>query len=271
MHRSRRFQRSRFLTRTTGYACPLCALLALLCCSNGAVPAQQPNQKASRFPYAEKLSYHIEWRLVTAGSATVETSHIRPDDWETKLNLQSEGLVTRLYRVLDSYNLTTDEKFCAANSVLDAQEGKRHTLTRLTFERERHRVDYDERDLIKNSTVKKELEAPSCTYEVAGALEALRAGNLQPGKWSTLPITNGKKVTTAKIEGQGRETLNLQGKTYQTIRYEVFLFDNVLYKRKGRMLIWITDDSDRVPVQIRLQMGFPIGNIVVQLDKQQRT
>ncbi len=236
----------------------------------GFAPGQQQSQKASKLPYPEKLTYRVEWRLITAGAATVELSHATPDDWQTSLNIESAGLVTRWYKVLDNYKVTSDEKFCAASSMLDAQEGKRHTVTRLTFENTRHKVEYDERDLLKNSTEKRELDIAPCTYDIAGAMEALRNMNLQPGKWATLPVTNGKKMAYAKVEAQAKESVPLPTKTYQTTRYEAFLFDNVLYKRKGRLLIWISDDPDRIPVQLRLQMGFPIGNVTVTLEKQEK-
>lgn len=250
--------------------CSASAACLLFCLTGGFAPAQQQSPNTSKFPYSEKLTYRIEWRLIAAGSATVELSHTNPDDWQTSLNLQSAGLVTRLYKVLDSYKVNSNANFCALNSVLDAQEGKRHTLTHLTFENTRHKVEYDERNLVKNASVKKELDIAPCTYEIAGALEALRTMNLPPGKWATLPITDGKKMVEAKISAQARESVTVAGKTYQAIRYEAFLFDNVLYKRKGRMLIWITDDPDRIPVQLRLEMGFPIGSVTVELEKQQK-
>jgi len=225
------------------------------------------NANDSSFPHPEKLSYRIEWRLVQAGTATIEMAHTTPDDWETKLNLESIGVVGRLYKVLDSYHVVTDDKFCASNSFFDAQEGKRHTLTRLIFKNAQHEVQYEERNVLKNSTTNKQLQVPPCTHEIAGGLAALRQSNLQPGKWASLPLTDGKKMAFVKIEGLDREPLTIDAKTYQTIRYEAFVFDNVLYKRKGRLLIWITDDSERLPVQIRLQVGFPIGNVTVQLEK----
>ena len=198
-------------------------------------------------------------------------SHTNPDDWETDLHLESAGMVTRLYKVLDTYKVTSNDKFCAANSILDSQEGKRHKLTRLNFENAAHKVDYEEQDLRKNSRVRKELQIAPCTHEIVGALEVLREMNLPPGKWATLPVTDGRKIVNAKIEGLNKETLNVQGKTYQTIRYEAFVFDNVLYRRKGRLLIWISDDPDRLPVQLRLELGFPVGTVTVQLDREQKT
>ena len=246
-----------------------CAL-SLTFLSGTFAPAQQQAPKSSTFPYPEKLSYHVEWRLITAGSVTVELARDNADAWQTNLHLESAGWVTRLFKVLDNYKTINDAKFCGASSFLDAQEGKRHSTTRLTFENNVHKVEYDEHDFVKNSSVKSEMDIAPCTYEIIGALASLRAMDLPPGKWATFPITDGKKMARGKIEAQAKETINVGGKNYSTVRYEAFLFDNVLYKRRGRLLIWMTDDSDRLPVQFRLLMGFPIGTVTVQLDKQQK-
>ena len=85
-----------------------------------------------------------------------------------------------------------------------------------------------------------------------------------------MPVRNGKKLVQAKVEAQAKENINIDGKNYPTVRYEAFLFDNVLYKRKGRLFIWLTDDPERTPVQFRIQLGFPIGTILLELEKQQR-
>ncbi|MBV9763804.1 MAG: DUF3108 domain-containing protein [Acidobacteriaceae bacterium] len=258
MHCSRLFQRS------------VCACCFLLSYNSAFVQAQQQASKNSTFPFPEKLTYRVEWRLITAGLATIKLSHDTPDDWEFNLNVESSGLVTRLYRVLDTYRVVGNQKFCAATSMLDAQEGKRHTVTRMTFENTRHKVTYDEHDLLKNLNVKRELDIAPCTYEIAGALAALRTMNIDVGKSATFPITDGKKMVNAKIEAQGKETISIEGKTYPSTRFEAFVFDNVLYRRKGRLFIWVTDDPNHLPVQFRLQLGFPIGTITLELEKQEK-
>ncbi len=201
----------------------------------------------------------------------VDMSRNSGNGWQTNLTVESLGWVTRFYRVLDSYKVSSTQAFCGVESVLDAQEGKRHSISRLTFDKSRRKAYFEDKDLVKNQVTTKELDTPSCTHEITGALEALRSSNLEPGKSMLVPVTDGKKFANAKIEGQAKEPININGKNYGTIRYEAFLFDNVLYKRRGRLFIWISDDADRIPVQIRLQMGFPIGNVTVQLEKQEKT
>jgi Protein of unknown function (DUF3108) len=164
--------------------------------------------------------------------------------------------------------LIASSQFCGINSDLDSEEGKRHRRTVLSFDG--HKVEYEERDLLKNTSEKAHVDTPPCTYEIAGALASLRLADIAPGKWATLPITDGKRLAYGKIQAQAKENINVDGRNYQTVRYEAFLFDNVLYKRKGRLFIWLTDDAARVPVQFRFQLGFPVGTVTVELEKQQQ-
>ncbi|MBV8549661.1 MAG: DUF3108 domain-containing protein [Acidobacteriaceae bacterium] len=242
--------------------------LLLLSFSSFAPAGQLANDP--QFPYPERLTYSVEWRMLAAGEAVVELKRSNPQAWNISLNLASAGLVSRLYRVADSYRASTSDRFCGANAFLDAQEGKKHLQTSLTFDNPRHKVDYDERDLVRNTTAKKQLDIAPCTYEITGAFTAMRLVSIEPGQTVTLPITDGKKMAYAKVQAQGKENITVSGKSYATVRYEAFLFDNVLYKRKGRLFIWLTDDAERLPVQFRMQMGFPIGTITVELEKKER-
>jgi hypothetical protein len=242
----------------------LAALTSLLCLS-WVAPAQE-----SKFPCPEKLSFRVEWHGITGGLATVTMTKPNADQWQTNLSLESAGMVARLYHVLDKYKTVTSSKFCGASTELDAQEGKHHKYSKLSFDAANHRVDYYEHDLLKNQEVRKQLDTPACTFEITGALEALRAMSLEPGKTITVPLTDGKKFANARIEAQAKENVTIDGKSYPTIRYEAFVFDNVLYKRKGRLQIWITDDAERLPVQMRMQVGFPVGTVNVELEKQEK-
>lgn len=221
------------------------------------------------FPYREKLEYSIEWRLITAGMAQIDVEPVG-SNWETKLNIESAGMVTRLYRVSDAYRALTNNQFCGIHATLDAQEGKRHRFSSLSFDGSKKKVTYEERDLVKNKTTQKTIDIAPCAHEIVGALSALRMMRVEPGKTVMLPVTDGKKMVMARVEAQQRETIEVDNRKFQTIRYEAFLFDNVLYRRKGRLWVWMTDDASRLPVQMRVRLGFPIGNITLTLDKDER-
>jgi hypothetical protein len=223
-----------------------------------------------KFPYASKLSYQVVWRMLTAGEAVIQIKPGPVKDWNISLDLTSAGLVSRLYRVQDTYKASTNAQFCGENAVLDGQEGKRRFISHLTFDNARHKVVFSERNLTNNTTQDKELNIAPCTYEILGALASLRLSSLPPGKSIVLPITSGHKTAQVRVEAQARENLQVAGKSYSATRYEAFLFDNVLYKRKGRLFIWMTDGPEHLPVRLRIQLGFPIGSILVELEKQEK-
>lgn len=202
-----------------------------------------------------------------AGSATVQLTRPSAQRWQLDLHLESAGLVSRLYRVLDTYKVVTNEAFCGVSSAFEAQEGKRRFSTVAEFDNARHKLLYNEKDLVKNTVVKHDVDIAPCTYEILGALNALREMRIAPGKTVTLPMTSGKKLVNAKVEAQAKENISIDGKSYSTVRYEAFVFNDVIYRRKGRLFVWMTDDAEGLPVQLRIQTGFPIGSITLELER----
>lgn len=217
-------------------------------------------------PSTERLTYDVEWRLIHAGSVVVDAQKT-----SARMKLLSEGMVSSLFKVDDAYGVTYDEPFCATSATLDAQEGKRHHETRITYDRTANRADYIERDLLKHTVLHTyEVPIPNCVHDVLGALISLRALKLTPGQTAQIPVSDGHRSASVKVEAQDREQIKTPTATYQTIRYETFLMNGVVYSRKGRVFIWLTDDQQRLPVQIQLRMSFPIGTVTLHLAKEEK-
>jgi hypothetical protein len=222
------------------------------------------------FPSAEKLSYDIEWRLIYAGSAELSLAPKpgEPGKWDSRLHIESGGLVSKLYRLDDTYKSSMDNGFCTAVTELESIEGKRHRDTKVVYDRARGKASYVERDLNKNTLVKaSEVDIPACVFDFAAGLYKLRVDKLEPGQSTQAPMSDGKKSVLVKVEAQAREEVKIKAGTFNTIRYEIFLFNGVLYPRKADLFIWLTDDAHRLPVQIRARMSFPVGTITFELQK----
>ncbi len=222
------------------------------------------------FPSAEKLSYDIEWRLIYAGSALLSLEP-KPGDarnWNSQLRVESGGLVSKLFRLEDTYKSGMEGGFCTALTHLDTIEGKRHRDIKVAYDRTRGRANYVERDLEKNAVIKtSEVEIPACTVDFLAGLYKLRMDRIEPGQGAQVPMSDGKKSVNVRVEAQAREQLKIKAGTFDTIRYEVFIFNGVLYQRKADLFVWLTDDAHRLPVQIRARMSFPVGNITFELTK----
>ncbi len=237
-----------------------CALFSLLCTAPGPAVAADPG--------GTTLYYSVDWRLIRAGSAKL----VIPSKGPVSLTLESVGLVSKLYKVDDRYTATHDAGFCATSATMLSSEGKRRRETKVTFDRERKKASYLEKDLVKNANVRvDEIDVPACVQDIIGGLMQLRTMKIDVGHSGQIPMSDGKKFAQVRLEAQAREELKTTAGTFKTIRYEAFLFGGVIYQRPARVFVWVSDDARRVPVQIRVRLQLAIGTITLSLEKEDHT
>jgi hypothetical protein len=242
----------------------------------GQIPVSNPGASNSgTLPAKETLDFNVEWRLVTAGHARLEWYATTPKihmGYEAKLHLESAGMVSKLYRVNDLYSVELTPTLCAESTVMNAQEGSRRRETRVHYNSGTRKAAYVERDLNKNTIfAQKEIAIPGCVYDVMGALYALRAIKLDPGHSTEFRMSDGKKSVSAKVEAEKREEIKTDTGTYKTVRYQAYLFNDVLYRRSAHLYIWLSDDNRKLPVQIQIKMAnIAIGTITFKLAKEEK-
>jgi len=235
---------------------PVCSLVAL----------PQNNSLPSR----ESLSYNIEWRLITAGKARLDWGSAADPHtgWQVRFHLESIGLVSKLYKVEDDYSAILNQGLCVQSSLMTSREASRQRETKVTFDIAARRASYLERDRVKNTVVlAREIDIPECVHDVIGGVYHLRTLSLEPGQSTQIPVSDGKKSVMAKIEAQQREDVKTPAGTFKAIRYEIYLFNNVLYSRSARLYVWLTDDRRKLPVQIRVRMPITVGTLTLLLEK----
>ncbi len=178
------------------------------------------------------------------------------------------GVCLQTFKVEDEYSANLNSSLCAESIQMTTTEGNRERETKITFDGNAKRASYLERDRAKNVvTAQHEIDIPSCVYDVVGGLFVMRTLDLEPGQSTTIPVSDGKKSVMAKVEAQAKEDVKTPEGVFHTIRYEAYLFDNVLLPAAAHLNIWVTDDRRRLPVQIRVRMTFTIGTITLLLEK----
>ena len=227
--------------------------------------------QSNTLPAKETLYYSIDWRLFTAGKARVElttTPQPRPG-YQVNLHLESIGIVSKLFKVEDDYSANMSSAYCAQSLQMTTHEGSRLRETKIAFDAEAKKASYLERDRARNNAIvlSQETDIPPCVHDAIGGLFFIRTLNLEPGQSTQIPVSDGKKSVMVKVEAQAREDVKTPDGTFKTIRYEVYLFDGVLYKRSAHVNLWVSDDRRKLPVQIRVRMTFTIGTMNLQLEK----
>lgn len=218
------------------------------------------------------LTYKVYWRFWHAGN--VRLSYITPPKSssafrEAVVDLRTHGFVDALYNVHNHYTVLFDKDFCADSSRLDLQEGKKRRRITVVYQEPPGTVRYREVDLTRHrvSWTNELDDVPYCVHDELAALARLRSMKLKPGDRLELPVSNGKKFIMARVDILRREPVKLAIGSYQTLRCEAYLFNNRLYRRKGRLLFWLTDDARKIPVRIRVKLSFYIGTITLNLVK----
>jgi len=218
---------------------------------------------------AEVFVYGAHWRLGRAG--TIRLAYDPADSGKpaaASVRLNSEGLASRLYRVEDHYSVTFDSQFCASATRMDAKEGKKHRLTEVTFHRVPGKAELLETDLLTNRQLgTREIDIPSCVHDVVAGLGKLRTMQLSPGQTLHLPVSDGKKSINARIDMLSEETIKTPQGVFRSLRGEAHVFNNLLYRRRGRLFFWLSRDGRRIPVKIVLDLPFYIGNVAIELER----
>ena len=211
------------------------------------------------------MIYSVEWRLIRAGTVTIER---RPLDASVKL--ESVGLVSSLMRIEDVYDVNFEDSLCATSSVMDSIEGKRHREARVTYDRNRNHAFFVERDVVQDRVLKEAgTDIPNCVADVVGAFAKLRGMNVGVGQSTQIPVSDGRKAAEVKVTALDREQVKTPLGNYQAVRYEADLMNGVVYPRKGDVWLWLSDDPKRLPVQIRFKTNFPIGAVTLELEKEE--
>jgi hypothetical protein len=241
-------------------------MLAVLALANPLLPAAQ--EKALPFEPGERLNYDVTWSIFAAGtvSATLRSEgQESKDNYTVTTTAQSQGFVSLLFDVQNEFrSFFNPRTLCSERISKKINEGRRHKETEIVFDSERKRAILEERDLTKpNEPLKHaENEIPNCVEDVVTAFYYLRRQDFQIGKPLHLPVNDGSKTYDVTLDVQAREGIQTPLGNRSAIRVEPKVFSG-LFKRKGRMLVWFSDDDQHLPLRIKFMIA--VGNITATL------
>lgn len=226
--------------------------------------AQEPRP----FTPGETLTYDVTWSIFPAGQVVATLSSVKKnpgDGYEVRTTARSHGFVSLLYNVQNEFHSLFDpQTLCSHRISKKINEGRRHKETQIVFDAARGLALLEERDLTNPNAPAKhaENEIPACVEDVVTAFYFLRSQPLRVGEEINLAMNDGAKTYVVTVDVQAREQIQTPLGTRAAFRVEPKVFGG-LYKRKGRMLIWFSDDEQRLPLRIKAMIS--IGAITGDL------
>ena len=126
-------------------------------------------------------------------------------------------------------------------------------------------VEYDQYNGWAVLNKKDSLRIPPCVHDILSSFYFIRTQNLQVGKSIFLDNHSGKKLYPLEVKIHKKERIKVRAGTFDCIVVEPILRAEGLFKSKGRLLVWLTDDERKIPVQMKSKII--IGYITAELVK----
>ncbi|MDX9714485.1 MAG: DUF3108 domain-containing protein [Dissulfurispiraceae bacterium] len=207
----------------------------------------------------ERLNYNIYWSGIYVGKA--EMLAVKNHDKVTiNLKVDSAPVISFFYKV-DDHAQSVVINSQPAHFRLKQREG-RHRGDKETF------FDYSTGKIEHFNYLKNTRNVHNVSdviyWDLISGFYTVRHQQLTVGKPHILKIFDNNKLFEAEVNILRRESIELRnGREIKAIAIQPKLDTEALFKRKGDMVIWLSDDSNRLPV--RVETSVPIGSVTAEL------
>ncbi len=248
-------------TRTTA-AITFCALvLAVAAHGQQTLPLPAP-RAAFTFPQKQTLTYSVDWRVFSAGTAVVHFE-AAGDTERISANADTSGAINLLFHVSDHFQATFDRNTgCTSEFDKQTVEGRRQVNSTLKLDYTQLKSILDERNVTKGQN--KHLETPiaGCLTDLLSGLFYASSQPMEVGKSFVIPVVDALHTVPVTMKVEGREEIKTPLGTFKTIRVQPTA-DAGVVKNRGNIWIWYTDDDKHLPVQMRARLFW--GTITFRL------
>jgi hypothetical protein len=217
------------------------------------IPTLQPPVEGYVFPERETLTFTVDWRVFTAGTAVF---HLEQQGGLLKVSATADtvGAVNMLFPVVDRFQSSMDTKTgCSEGFSKQVQEGRRKVSTDLTFDYRAGKQTQVEKNLVKGTQKQQTAPTPACVTESLSGIFYAASQRLAVGQDFGFPLADAMRTVTVTMKVEGKEEIKTPAGIFQTIRVQPTAEEGVV-KNRGNIWIWYTDDARHIPVQIRARL-----------------
>ncbi len=216
-------------------------------------PTLQPPVAGYEFPQRQTLTFTVDWRVFTAGTAVF---HLEQQDGKLHVTATADtvGAVNLLFPVVDRFQSTMDTKTgCSAGFWKQMQEGRRRVSSDLTFDYRAGRQTEVQRNLVKGTQKTQISNIPACVTDSLSGIFYAASQGLTVGQDIGLPLADAMRTVTVTMKVEAKEEIKTPAGTFQTVRVQPTAEEGVV-KNRGNIWIWYTDDARHIPVQMRARL-----------------
>jgi len=225
----------------------------------GGVEARESGSIAVPWKIGEYFQFSIDWNGLNGGSSLMQVqNYIRVDGrrcYRIVTKAESNSFVSKFYKVRDRAESAVDaESLYSLRFVKRLREGGYKKDVDVRFDQAKNLANYDNG---------KTLEVAPRVHDVLSAFYYVRTQPLPDGAVIVIPTHDNEKSYEMEVEVLKRERVEVPAGTFSCVVVEPKLKSEGIFKSKGSMQVWLTDDERRMPIQVRSKV--PVGSISVRL------
>lgn len=198
------------------------------------------------FGEGERLVFAIQYGLIYAGDATLEIRNIAVLDSMPTYHIISTARTNRafdiVFKVRDRVESFMDyENLFSLRFEKHLREGKFKRDEEVWFDQKEHKAHY--RD--------KTVPIPPNTQDFLSALYYFRTLSIGVGEAVAMANHTDGKNYPIYVKVLGKERVTVPAGTFDCLVVEPVLQTTSIFEHKGKLTIWLTDDSLKMPVLMR--------------------
>ncbi|MBN1290208.1 MAG: DUF3108 domain-containing protein, partial [Candidatus Latescibacteria bacterium] len=217
--------------------------------------------KNTSWEIGEHLVFDLTYSFYNAGTATMS---VIGSEWvnggecyHIQTTARSNDFISAFYKVRDQVDSYIDKK-----GIFSRRLEKR--LREGGYESDRFVDFYHDRLLALNTKEKYAItNIPVYVQDILSSLYYIRTLDLDVGKTKEIEVYADGQVYTLKVIVHKKEKIEVPAGKFTCYKVEPVLKSEGLFRQKGRLHVWLTDDQYKVPVKMTSKVV--IGSIASKL------
>jgi len=215
------------------------------------------------FSVGEELVFELRWMGLLAGHASMAVSSRVTRDgrdvYHIRTIAQSSPFFSMFYYVRDVGETYVDvQGLFPWYFYLDQREGGRVIQRTVTFDQERQVAVYT-----KNQQPPQEIAVPPRVQDSLSSFYVVRTLPLHVGQTLSMHTFSNGRTYDVEIQVLRREKIEAYWGAVDTLVIRPILQYQDILRQRGEVLIWLTDDSRRLP--LRMKTAIKVGSIEATL------
>ncbi len=225
-----------------------------------------PDFKLGAFQPGEKLKYKVRYGFITAAEATMEVQEGKKEMNGKKVfhyiaNGKTSGSFDFFMKVRNRYDSYVDQEALYPYQFTEnVREGNYRRDSYANFDQKNYKVNAS----------KGTYTIPPYSFDIISLFYFARCidlKNIAVGENINMSYFLDDGNYPVNIEYLGKETITTTTGKYECIKFSPTLQPGRVFRKDSRMYIWITNDTNRIPVKVEVEIL--IGSLILELDSYQ--